>query len=319
VTAAEFALTAPESESIGQRLLNRREAAGLSIAAAAAKLRCDPEILTLLEADRFDKLGAPVFARGHLRRYAELVGAPVSDLLLDWAKSGVRPAIPDLKRPVRIPRPSRDRDLWSRRLAGLAGAVVIAVSAWWILRGGGLRVPPVVAPVVAPLPAPAAPLTRDSPAVPPTERSSSASPTAPLPATSGAAASPTVASVEPPAPQPAPPVAPQPAPPVASLAAGPAVPGRVVLSLEVRADCWTEIFDATGRKLYFDVLPAGRRATVAGVAPLRVRLGRADQALLRVGGKAFALPPALIRNTTAYFAVDAAAQVRDLPRSTATP
>ena len=62
--------------SIGERLRAGRERAGLSVAAAAEKLHLDPKVIEALEADRFAELGASVYVRGHLRRYADFVGEP---------------------------------------------------------------------------------------------------------------------------------------------------------------------------------------------------------------------------------------------------
>ena len=271
----ELDLTRTDNGSIGQRLRERRETAGLSIEAAAAKLYCDASIITALEADRFDELGAPVFAQGHLRRYAELVGAPVTELLAEWAQRGARVAVPDLTRIPRAPSPALDREVWGRRLGALAGAVVIAVAAWWILQGGAVQTPP------------AAPAEARVAEVP-------------------AAASPTGAS-------PVAATAPSSTPPASAATA------RLALSIEVRENCWTEVYDADGRKLYFDTLRAGNRAAVTGAAPLRVLLGRADRASLTIDGRPVAIPTTLIRNTTAYFSVDAAAQLQDLPRPAAVP
>ena len=271
----ELDLTRTDNGSIGQRLRERRETAGLSIEAAAAKLYCDASIITALEADRFDELGAPVFAQGHLRRYAELVGAPVTELLAEWAQRGARVAVPDLTRIPRAPSPALDREVWGRRLGALAGAVVIAVAAWWILQGGAVQTPPA---------APAEARVAEVPAA--------ASPTGASPVAATAPSSTTPAS---------------------------AATARLALSIEVRENCWTEVYDADGRKLYFDTLRAGNRAAVTGAAPLRVLLGRADRASLTIDGRPVAIPTTLIRNTTAYFTVDAAAQLQDLPRPAAVP
>ena len=262
---------------IGQRLRERREATGFSIEAAAAKLYCDASIITALEADRFDELGAPVFAQGHLRRYAELVGAPVTELLAEWAQRGARVAVPDLTRIPRAPSPALDREVWGRRLGALAGAVVIAVAAWWILQGGAVRTPP-AAPAEAPAVAAAPSATPPASTVPDTSVTASLTP-----------------------------------------AAAPAAAARLALSIEARENCWTEVYDADGRKLYFDTLRAGNRAAVTGAAPLRVLLGRADRAALTIDGRPVTIPTTLIRNTTAYFTVDAAAQLQDLPRPAAAP
>jgi cytoskeleton protein RodZ len=300
----ELDLTRTDNGSIGQRLRERRETAGLSIEAAAAKLYCDASIITALEADRFDELGAPVFAQGHLRRYAELVGAPVTELLAEWAQRGARVAVPDLTRIPRAPSPALDREVWGRRLGALAGAVVIAVAAWWILQGGAVQTPP-AAPAearVAEVPAAASP-TGASPVAataPSSTTPASAVTDTPMAASLTPAVAPLEASV---------------ALPVAASAAT----ARLALSIEVRENCWTEVYDADGRKLYFDTLRAGNRAAVTGAAPLRVLLGRADRASLTIDGRPVAIPTTLIRNTTAYFTVDAAAQLQDLPRPAAVP
>ena len=65
---------APVARTIGERLRAGRERAGLSVAASAEKLHLDPKVIEALEADRFAELGASVYVRGHLRRYADFVG-----------------------------------------------------------------------------------------------------------------------------------------------------------------------------------------------------------------------------------------------------
>jgi cytoskeleton protein RodZ len=168
--------------------------------------------------------------------------------------------------------------------------VVIAVAAWWILQGGAVQTPPA---------APAEARVAEGRVA---EGRVAEGRVAEVPA----AASPTGAS------------------PVAATAPSSTTPAsaataRLALSIEVRENCWTEVYDADGRKLYFDTLRAGNRAAVTGAAPLRVLLGRADRASLTIDGRPVAIPTTLIRNTTAYFTVDAAAQLQDLPRPAAVP
>ena len=57
-------------ERIGARLRSAREARGLTTLQAAEKLHVDARILEALEAEDFAALGAAVYVRGHLRRYA---------------------------------------------------------------------------------------------------------------------------------------------------------------------------------------------------------------------------------------------------------
>lgn len=312
----ELVLTPPDRESIGQHLQRLREAKGLSIAAAAAKLHCDQSILVALEADRFEELGAPVFAQGHLRRYAEFVSAPVAELLAEWSQRSARAGAPDLTRIARAPVPAVDRQAWGRRLAGLAGAIVIAVSAWWILKGGSVQSAPSPAPAAniasmsLPAPKAAAPVV---PAV--VESTPPVSTAAATVATVAAVASEAVPTKT--APAVVEPAAAVPTAAVPAVAASSGT-GRLVLAVRVRENCWTEIYDATGRRLYFGNLRVGDGARVSGVPPLRVLLGRADSATLEIDGRTVAIPDSLMRNAIARFSVDASARLQGLPPASAT-
>ena len=57
------------------------------VAAAAEKLHLDPKVIEALEADRFAELGASVYVRGHLRRYADFVGEPGAELVNAYTRA----------------------------------------------------------------------------------------------------------------------------------------------------------------------------------------------------------------------------------------
>ena len=71
----------------GKRRLERtskssaRKARALSVTQVADSLRLEEPTVVALEEGRFDTLGAPVFIRGHLKRYAELVGLSTEAVL----------------------------------------------------------------------------------------------------------------------------------------------------------------------------------------------------------------------------------------------
>jgi cytoskeleton protein RodZ len=120
--------------SPGVRLRAAREALGLSIEEVADRLRLNEALVLAMEENRFGLLGAPVFARGHLRNYASLVGAPEREVLEALGQDEVpEPTfLPALDRtPV---APSRTRWLWIAALlvlvAGAAGGIL-----WWRMRG----------------------------------------------------------------------------------------------------------------------------------------------------------------------------------------
>src|SRR5882757_82850 len=118
---------------IGTRLRSARERKGLTILQAAEKLHVDAKILESLEAEDFAALGAPVYARGHLRHYAELIGEPPAELQELYSNSTrAAQALPDLTRISRA-RPTNDPG----KLVAPAVIVLVAIgligTVWWIV------------------------------------------------------------------------------------------------------------------------------------------------------------------------------------------
>ena len=281
------------NEPIGVQLTRLRELRGLSSAEVATLLRCDTKTIDALEGERWAELGAPVFSRGHLRRYAEFLGVSADPLLEQWnAEQGGSTVLPDLSLGPQAPRPL-DTQRWGRRLAMLAGAFVIALAAWWILQGAEMRPAAILAPVEASVPMPTVPV------VP-----------APAPADL--------------APVPAAPIALEPAPDAAPVAAVPvgvtpavaaqSVPGDgVAVALTASEPCWAEVVDATGARRLYALLQPGQRVSVQGAPPLRVVLGRGDVTALEISGSAAAIPADAVRNTVARFEIAASGAMRALP------
>jgi cytoskeleton protein RodZ len=100
----------PDVRGIGARLRAAREHKGLTMLQAAEKLHVDARVLEALEAEDFAALGADVYVRGHLRRYADLVGERPEELQELYAGSR-RAAPPDLTRIPRSEPPGRSTRL----------------------------------------------------------------------------------------------------------------------------------------------------------------------------------------------------------------
>lgn len=81
----------------GPWLAAAREQAGLSLMQAADQLHLDVAAVKALEAGRFEELGAAVYARGHLRRYAELLGLPVQEVEKSFLQLHPARSAPDLR------------------------------------------------------------------------------------------------------------------------------------------------------------------------------------------------------------------------------
>jgi cytoskeleton protein RodZ len=88
---------------LGERLRRAREAKGLSLKEAAARLALKASVLEALEACRFEALPEPPLARGYLRRYALLLGLDPEPLLALYPCQAPPP--PPRKGPGRRPFP----------------------------------------------------------------------------------------------------------------------------------------------------------------------------------------------------------------------
>ncbi|HXW75320.1 MAG TPA: RodZ domain-containing protein [Steroidobacteraceae bacterium] len=115
----------------GARLRAARESRGLTLLQVAEKLHVDPRVLEALEAEDFAALGADVYVRGHLRRYAEAVGESPTALQELYAGSAhaARPDLTRIPRGEAQPRPSRL--LLTALLSVLCVSIVGLL--WWLL------------------------------------------------------------------------------------------------------------------------------------------------------------------------------------------
>ena len=120
----------------GASLTAAREQAGMSLMQAADQLHLDVTAVKALEAGRFEVLGAAVHARGHLRRYAELLGLPVQEVEKSFLQLYPARSTPDLRHGAGLLRKSDAgaRALRPRTAALGALALVIVGVVLWALR-----------------------------------------------------------------------------------------------------------------------------------------------------------------------------------------
>src|SRR5215469_12714773 len=128
---------------IGARLRAAREKRGFTLLQAAEKLHVDPHTLEALEAGDFAALGADVYVRGHLRRYAEAVGESPLELQELYA-SGRRAVRPDLTRIPRSEPVPRSSPLMMLAVLVVVGAALAGL-VWWFLTLPGAKPQPVAA------------------------------------------------------------------------------------------------------------------------------------------------------------------------------
>jgi cytoskeletal protein RodZ len=152
-----------EPAGAGAQLTAGRELAGWSLVQAADRLHLDVAMVKALEAGQFEALGAAVYARGHLRRYAELLGLHVSAVEAAYALANPTQRVPDLTRNVAPLDHSGSSAGVLRPWTVAVGAaiVVIAGLVWWAMRvphtPRPLSAPPAADPPVDTARVPAAP------------------------------------------------------------------------------------------------------------------------------------------------------------------
>ena len=274
--AAPAAPAAPRS--IGERLRAGRERSGLSVAAAAEKLHLDLKVIEALEADRFADLGASVYVRGHLRRYADFVGEPGAELVSSYTARDARPPPPDL---TQVPHAERRAD--PRRLitpaVGLSCGAVLLAAIWWVLAGSRSGTPQTASALPAPVLQPADSAPSGSAGVATPVALSSSTPVTP-PADQVPAAA-------------------------AQTKRDESIPVRETrLKIDLTNDSWIEVYDSRDQKLFYDVASAGSVQTVSGRGPLRVVLGNATGVTVEVDGQAREIPAGAIDGEAASFVVN---------------
>jgi cytoskeleton protein RodZ len=259
----------------------------------AERLHIDQSVIDALEAEDFESFGAPVYARGHLKRYAELVGENPDELQSEYAASRDMAALPDL---TRIPKGSPAPHHRVLLVPGLAILGVIAVfgSVWGVMRAfDAVSGAPATQPLTQPAPAPAAVQPLPPPSVP--LESSPAATSKPQTRSTGdrpLAETPVVAQAAP------------------SSETPPAAPVRSAeLTLAFTADSWAEVYDASGARLFYDVGAANTSRTLTGAAPLRVVLGNPAGVGVSVNGREAVIPDAAMRDGEARFVVNRSGRI----------
>lgn len=279
----------------GLRLAAARRAQGISVLDIAKELHLDEPKVRALEDNQFDVLGAPVFAKGHLRKYAELVGVSTDDIMADYYLLNRAVGAPPV---VGAPRKQqRDYQLgrWLAGAAIVAGVAVVATAGyWWLQHREAGPVAQVESTLLAPFVSTDETVSEDSEASGPRiESDENDDPVAiqmgddtlgdnvRAPSiTSNNDSTPTSAS-------------PPPAPPQASL------------TMTFSGDCWTEVSDASGTRLYFDLGSAGDNITVTGEAPLRALFGDSANVRVALNGQDFVIPESMRNGRTARLTVNA--------------
>lgn len=277
----------PAARPVSATLAAARESRGLSVAQVAEQLRLTPEVILAMEEGRYQVLGPPVFARGHLRKYASLLGQPADELLRDYDASSSRVVesslIPPASAHTHVESEHRRRWRWQPWLIVVAAAV-IATAGWWFWQGRSATPP--------------APQSESAPATEQLEAPAPGSPGAPQPDVPGPAMPPEAAPAGEPAAEPA---------MQQTGSTETRESGRLMLAFS--GPCWLEVYDARGARLAFELVEAGEYRSFQGPAPWRVVLGNAPAVNAHINGRPVSIPAGLLMRNAATVSIAASGTV----------
>jgi cytoskeleton protein RodZ len=289
------------AQALGLKLKAERERRGVSAQKMADDMHLDGWVIEALEAGDYQRIGPAVYAKGHLRKYAALLGVSAVD----------SPAAPDAKRPavgapvpiIRLDQPASAGRLPGRVLAGAAVAATLVGGGVWLRpwhAASGPKAPAAAHPsAAAPSEAAnqaaseAAPSKDVTPPVSAAE-GDTALPSAPaesVPTSAATGAVQTVALSTP---------SPRPGPEARTADLTPGV-GRARLRLSFSADSRVDIYDFSGKHIFTGNGRANSVTTIAGIAPFRVYLGFASGVQLEVNDRAVAIGPQFVAGDVARF------------------
>ncbi len=310
-----------DPQALGQRLKAERERRGFSTQKIANGMHLDEWVIDALEAGDYRRIGPEVYAKGHLKQYANLLGVTAAAPAADAAPASPSAAIRHPPPIVRLDAPKDAHAAWPRIGAVAAVAILAGGVFWWRQSTHGIS-----APAPAALPPPQVLASADSPTETPAE------PPAETPADADASAGNAVPATEEPADAahatavPAPRAAAMPAmmtrpalapaapaaPPGAGSDLTPGV-GKARLRLSFSADSWVDIRDYSGKRLFEGNGRANSVKTVAGVAPFRVFLRSASGVQLQLNDRAVAIGRQFMSGDEARFEAGADGVLRRQP------
>lgn len=257
----------------GERLAEARRDSQIGVINIAKELHLDEHKVRALERNEFDVLDAPVFVKGYLRKYAQLVKVDEADVMADYYQLTRASDAPLVITSWSKPRRTISLGPWVVAITVIAGAAVATY--WWFTNHDTELVRPVTGEI-APLPITDKPEGEVDSSIESSDN--------------------TVDAVED-----EPEVATVPEPVAEAVNTTDA--SEMQLSITYFGDCWTEISDASGRRLFFDLGRSGRTVNLSGESPFNILLGDAANVTLVVNGTSFDIPAADRRGRTARLTI----------------
>ncbi|HEY3984174.1 cytoskeleton protein RodZ [Cedecea sp.] len=315
------------AQTTGERLRNAREQLGLSQQAVAERLCLKVSTVRDIEDDKAPADLASTFLRGYIRSYARLVHIPEEELLPMMAKQApIKAAKVEPMQSFSLGKRRKKRDGWLMSFTWLILFVVIGLTgAWWwqnhkaqqeeistmadqsttdLSASSGQSVPlntgsdSAATADASPAPSTTQPLASDSAAP-----AATAQQTAPGDnAQQSAVVSPSQAPIETVQTAPAPTAGQLPTDQASTTAPAQDAEGLV---MNFTADCWLEVTDAAGKKLFSGIQRKDGKLNLAGKAPYKLKIGAPAAVQVQYQGKTVDLSRFIRTNQVARLTVGA--------------
>jgi cytoskeleton protein RodZ len=261
----------------GPQLKAEREKRGMSLQKAADELHLDAWVIQALETGEYQRIGPTVYAKGHLKRYAALLGLPAAAIMAGFeARGSSAPAVTLTATSARMAGAKHEPQLSNlspgRTVGAVVGALVLLGVFWW--RPWHQRV---AGPVVAPAAASNPPAAASAPAAA-ADAQKDEEPAMAVPKASPAMVRDTGESE-------------------AVLPGA----GRARLRLSFSADSWVDVRDAAGKRAFAGNGLANSVKVISGVAPMRVYLRAGSGVALEINDRAVAIGPQFFAGDVARF------------------
>ena len=263
----------------GDRLANKRKEKELSVNQVAREIKIEPHVIEMIENNDFESIGAPVFVKGYLRQYSELVSLD-PDLIIE--KYNAINSIEDSPPIVNDSVDQISKYVLTPRIILIAIFVILISLGVLATVFGifGINEPVVIkmeteTESIEPLSPPVSELRIDSSEIQIDETIEMETETE---------------SIEP---------------------LSPSIEDEFFieentknLSIIYSGLCWTEIFDANGERLFFGLGDQDREVNIEGLPPFDVMLGAADNLLeIKLEGREYNVVDSIRRGEVLRFKV----------------
>ena len=286
----------PDSETIGSLLRQSREKMGASVADIAEQLHLRPCIVEDIEADQFDQIASPTYVKGYVKNFARIVQADeeaIKRCLIKQVPQAPDPQMQSFSR--KTTRQARDGRLTF--VTYLIAFILLALLVlWWVQKSDTLSAidfsQPTAEEVAASQNEPgnissdydagssnantgienlSDNLSENKAAIETSALEVSESSSFPVSGVNENEVESLPESITPPVTQP--------------VVRG----GESALTLNLSADCWINVTDATGKVLINDLKKSGSQLNISGQAPFKLTLGAPQAVNIKLNGEAVSL------------------------------